>query len=179
MNIKLTTLALAAAVLTAAGCTGSTDDLERYIEQVNARPGDQVEPLPATVDPPKLIYQAHDLRDPFSGGPLLAEETEQQAIAAATGTTGPRPDPNRVKEDLERFELDSLEMVGTFFIDNVLYALIEDPDGLLYRVREDNYMGRNHGQVIAVYEDGVELVELVPDGEGWQENRAEVALDEE
>ncbi len=172
-------LTILAAVLLLAGCTGSTSDLDRYIEQINARPGEQVEPLPATVDPPKLIYQAHDLRDPFTGGPLLADEPDRAVADAVAGATGPRPDPNRSKEDLERFELDSLEMVGTFFIDNVLYALVEDPDGLLYRVREDNYMGRNHGRVTAVYEDSVELVELLPDGEGWQENRAEVALDAE
>lgn len=175
----MTRITLVVVVLLLAGCTGGSSDLERYIDQINSRPGEQVEPLPATVDPPKLIYQAHDLRDPFTGGPLLADEPEQAVEAAVAGLTGPRPDPNRPKEDLERFELDSLEMVGTFFIDNVLYALVEDPDGLLYRVREDNYMGRNHGRVIAVYEDSVELVELVPDGEGWQENRAEVALDEE
>ncbi len=172
-------LTLIAVLMAMAGCTGGTGDLDRYIEQINSRPGDQVEPLPNTVDPPKLIYQAHDLRDPFTGGPLLGEDAEPQVEAAVAGATGPRPDPNRSKEDLERFELDSLEMVGTFFIDDVLYALIEDPDGLLYRVREDNYMGRNHGQVIAVYEDSVELVELLPDGESWQENRAEVALDDE
>ncbi|MFK7955410.1 MAG: pilus assembly protein PilP [Lysobacterales bacterium] len=172
-------LLLLAALGVVAGCTGGTSDLDRYIEQTNNRPGEPIEPLPTTVDPPKLVYEAHDERDPFSGGPLLGDDPEPEVAAAVAGVTGPRPDPNRSKEDLERFELDSLEMVGTFLIDDVLYALIEDPDGLLYRVREDNYMGRNHGQVIAVYEDGVELVELLPDGEGWQENRAQVALDNE
>ncbi|MEM7704171.1 MAG: pilus assembly protein PilP [Pseudomonadota bacterium] len=177
--MKSATYTILAALLLA-GCTGGTGDLERYIDQINSRAGEEIEPLPAPVDPPKLIYQAHDLRDPFTGGPLLVDEPAPEAEAEIAGAaTGPRPDPNRPKEDLERFELDSLEMVGTFFIDSVLYALVEDPDGLLYRVREDNYMGRNHGRVIAVYEDSVELVELLPDGEGWQENRAEVALDEE
>ncbi|MEM9532027.1 MAG: pilus assembly protein PilP [Pseudomonadota bacterium] len=163
-----------------AGCTGSTSDLDRYIADINAREGAALERLPDPVDAPRLIYEAHDLRDPFTGGPLLVDEPvpvpDEESLA---GIEGPRPDPNRPKEDLERFELDSLEMVGTFFIDNTLFALVEDPEGLLYRVSEDNYMGRNHGRVIAVYEDSVELVELLPDGEGWQENRAELALDEE
>lgn len=81
---------------------------------------------------------------------------------------------------LEGFELDSLEMVGTLYAEEseTLFGLVADPDGLLHRVRPGNYMGRNHGRIVAIYDDRIELVELVSDGVGWREQDAALALDE-
>ena len=49
--------------------------------------------------------------------------------------------------------------------------------GDLSRAARANYMGQNDGRVTGVYEDRIELVELVPDGAGgWLERPASVAL---
>ena len=65
------------------------------------------------------------------------------------------------------------------YIDDVLYALISDPDGLIHRVQPENYLGRNHGRVLSVYDDRIELQELVRNGaDGWMPRDAKVALDE-
>lgn len=171
----LTTLALAGVA-----CTGDMRDLERYVADVKNRPGEPIAPLPSIEPPPTFVYEAYDLRDPFTGGPIEDQLAGPVDLDVPPGTEGPRPDPNRRREVLENFELDSLEMVGTFYIDETLYGLVEDPDGLIHRVREDNFLGRNHGRVIAVYDDSIQLVELVPTGEQtWTEQRAEIALDEE
>jgi type IV pilus assembly protein PilP len=58
-------------------------------------------------------------------------------------------------------------------------ALVRDPDGVVHRVRVGNYLGQNYGRVIAVEEDRIELVELVPNGTGgWMEKPATIALAE-
>jgi type IV pilus assembly protein PilP len=111
-------------------------------------------------------YAAQGLRDPFSN-----------AFSDQSGGSGPRPDPNRPKQTLEQFPLDSLNMVGTIGGGPGLVALVMAPDKVTYRVRPGVYLGQNDGRVTAVHEDRIELVELVPDGAGgWLERPASVAL---
>ncbi len=168
---------LAGVVVALTGCGRDMSDLQTYIAEVQSRPGEPIPPLPSIETQPSAEYMAFELRDPFSGGPV---EVADRDIRAAIAGGGPAPDPNRRREVLEGFELDSLEMVGTLQIQDSFFGLIEDPDGLIHRVREENYMGRNHGRIVAVYDDRIELVELVPDGsDAWAERRAEIALDEE
>ncbi len=170
-------IVLAGLVLGAAACGRDMSDLQSWIANVHNKPGEPIPPLPSIETPPSFEYQAFELRDPFSGGPVEVARPELRGVSTAGG---PAPDPNRRREVLEGFELDSLEMVGTLQIQDSFFGLIEDPDGLIHRVREENYMGRNHGRIVAVYDDRIELVELVPDGsDAWAERRAEIALDEE
>ncbi|MCZ7010091.1 pilus assembly protein PilP, partial [Salmonella enterica] len=76
--------------------------------------------------------------------------------------------------------LDTLDMVGTLGRGKALVALVMAPDKVTYRVRPGDYMGQSDGRVTAVYEDRIELVELVPDGAGgWLERPATVALDDQ
>jgi len=54
------------------------------------------------------------------------------------------------------------------------------PDKVTYRVHSGDYMGQNDGRVTGVFEDHIELVELVPDGAGgWLERPAQVALQDQ
>lgn len=162
-------------VVTLVACAGSQQDLDSYIAGVKERPGEPIEPLPRVVPPVPFSYSVADLRDPFSGGP--AQPSEDIDVSTAQDD-GPRPDPTRRKEVLEGFELDSLEMVGTFYIEE-LYGLVSDPDGLIHRVRPGNFLGRNHGRIVTVFEDRIELQELVPNGTGgWMYRDAKVALDD-
>ena len=58
-------------------------------------------------------------------------------------------------------------------------TIVMAPDKVTYRVRPGVYMGQSDGQVVAVHEDRVELVELVPDGAGgWLERPASIAIEE-
>jgi type IV pilus assembly protein PilP len=170
-QVKLLRTTLVAAALLLAGCTGGMGDLRNYVDEVKARPAPPLDPLPVMQQFETFEYAAQDLRDPFS------DPTDDQASA---GGTGPRPDPNRRKEALESFPLDGLDMMGTLGGGDSVIGLVMDPDKVIHRVVPGNYVGQNDGRIVAVYDDKIELVELVPDGSGgWTERRAEIALDDE
>ena len=148
---------------------GNAPNLEKWVAEVKNRPAPPLEPLPVMQQFETFEYAAQGLRDPFSN-----------AFSDQSGGSGPRPDPNRPKQTLEQFPLDSLNMVGTIGGGTGLVALVMAPDKVTYRVRPGVYLGQNDGRVTAVFEDRIELVELVPDGAGgWLERPATVALAEQ
>jgi len=156
-----------------AGCTGGKQDLEQWVQQTLARPPGEVEPLPQVQTPEPVVYDANDLRDPFMRARPDAEEV-------ASSGDGPRPDPDRRREYLERFPLDALEMVGTIALGDQTFGLISDPDDTIHRVSEGNYLGQNHGRILQITPVAIEVMELVPDGaEGWMEREASIALPED
>lgn len=162
---------LGCVTLTLAGCSGGDADLRAYVQQVKARPGPPLDPLPVMQQFETFEYSAQNMRDPFSA-PLPERES--------SSSSGLGPDPNRRKELLESFPLDSLDMVGTLGMGPDMVGLIVDPEGVVYRVRPGNYMGQSDGRILAVHEDRIDLVELVPDGAGgWIERDATVALDDQ
>ena len=147
---------------------GDAPNLEKWVAEVKNRPAPPLEPLPVMQQFETFEYAAQSLRDPFSN-----------AFSDQSGGSGPRPDPNRPKQTLEQFPLDSLKMVGTIGREGALVALVMAPDKVTYRVHPGVYLGQNDGRVTAVHEDRIELVELVPDGAGgWLERPASVALAE-
>lgn len=162
-------LLLVAAALFLAGCVGDRAELEHWVAQQKARKGASLPPLPVVKTFETFIYQDQDLRDPFA----MPSSNEPESTTAQ----GPTPDPDRVKEPLETFALDSLKMVGTIGEMPHLVALVEDPQGIIHRLQDGNYAGQNYGHVIAITEGAIDLVELVPDGSGgWMEREAKIAL---
>lgn len=164
---RVALMALAGLLLTA--CVGGRSDLEQWVAQQKARTGAPLPALPVVKTFETFIYKDQDLRDPFAS----ATDKDEKTAAAS----GPRPDPDRLKEPLESFALDSLKMVGTIGAGTGAQALLEDPEGVIHRVHDGNYAGQNYGHIISITEDNVELVELVPDGNGgWMERKANIAL---
>jgi type IV pilus assembly protein PilP len=160
--------ALVLAALALTGCTRSSRDLEVWVAEVKSRPAPPLDPLPVMKQFETFEYAAQNLRDPFA-----------PPAPDADGGSGLRPDPNRRKEVLEAFPLDSLDMVGTIGSGDGVIGLVMGPDRVTYRVRPGNYMGLSDGRVVAVYEDRIEMVELVSDGAGgWLERQAKIALED-
>lgn len=158
------------------GCSGDQDmrDLESFVNEVKAREPSPIEPLPEIKQVETFAYAPADRRDPFRAG---QEETSQEIPSEANA--GIAPDPLRRKEELEQFPLDSLRMVGTLEQGQTIWGLIAGKDGTLFRVRPGNYMGQNHGQIVRIGEERIELTEIISDGQGgWQERQAAVALSE-
>jgi len=61
-------------------------------------------------------------------------------------------------------------MVGFLSLGDEFFALIENPEGEIFRVGLGNYMGLNHGRVWRVQREGIDLLEIVPSGDdGWIE----------
>ena len=84
---------------------------------------------------------------------------------------------NRNKEELEQYELDSLRLVGTMDDSNENWGVIQDPDGVVHRVKVGNYAGRNIGKIVNIFEDHIELREIVRNSDGrWEERQAALAL---
>jgi type IV pilus assembly protein PilP len=161
-------------VVLLAGCASSskTSDLRAYIEQIKARPQGSIEPLPPvrTFDP--FIYGATAMRSPFD---------EPVIVTTIEGTRDPdvKPDPLRVKDFLESFNLDLLAMVGTLEQNGALWALVSDPNGGIHRVTVNNYIGKNHGKIISASTTELQLVEIVGDGlGGWVQRPRTIKLSE-
>lgn len=151
----------------------SMSDLETYTREVLARQSGKVEPLPEIKPYEVYTYQSSGGNDPFA--PFQVEPPREASRAASDN--GISPDMNRIREELEFTTLDTLRMVGTLEQDADVWAVVRSPDGVIHRVQVGNYMGRNHGRIQTIDEDQVQLVEIIPDGQGgWQEREASLAL---
>ena len=168
----------AAACLVAllAGCGDRLGDLTAYANEVKARKGGRIEPLPQPKPFEVYTYSDMDQRSPF----VPATETLAKAAARnASSTSGLHPDFNRNREYLEQFPLDGLKMVGTLTVSGTLFGLVKDSDNILHRVQDGNYMGQNYGKIISIDDSEIKLREIVPDGQGgWSERVTTVTLSE-
>lgn len=162
---------LVAAWAAVSACGANMNELDAYINEIKARPGGRIEPLPEITPYEVFTYvaDAEGLRSPF------VPDTAQSALNS-TGS-GTRPDPDRSREYLEGFPLDTLAMVGTLNIGNNTYGLIQTADGLIHRVVPGNYMGQNDGRITNISESEITLVEIISDGiGGYIERDAAVGL---
>jgi type IV pilus assembly protein PilP len=156
------------------GACGS-DDLEDLRERVKSAHADKkprVEPLPEIKTQESFAYSATNLVDPFASFNL------KPAVGKAGGGSGASgPDPNRRKEPLEEYPLDSLKMVGTITRGKQSFAVIQAPDGTVQRVKKGDHMGHNSGLVTRVTDERIDLIELVQGPLGdWVEREASLAL---
>jgi type IV pilus assembly protein PilP len=154
------------------GCGGDDfSDLQAYVTEVKSRNKGSIEPLPVvkTVEP--FVFQAGQIRDPFT----KAQKSDENVDMAPSN--GIRPDLARPKEELESYELDTLRMVGTVQMKGGQWGLVKASDGTIHRVRTGNYMGRNYGKVVQIKPDRIDLTEVVPDRPGsWQERPAALEM---
>lgn len=170
---RLMLLALATAVL--AACDRDTRELDRYIAETKARPAQPIAPIPPVKTYKPYAYEGAKGRDPFRSSTSQGNEAE---VTGEGDDSGPKPDFDRPKEYLERFELDTLTMVGTFSRDDAYWGLVRDPDGVVHRVNVGDYMGKNHGQIAAIGEPEIALSEFIPNGNGgWLVREASIALE--
>lgn len=161
---------LASALL---GCdSGEHADLQAFMDEVRAQPRGRIEPMPEEVVYEPFTYIATGLRSPFQP-PVKLEQAQRER-----GRTDLKPDETRVRQFLEGFNIETFVMVGTLANKEGLYALIRGGDGV-HRVRAGDYLGRNHGRITEISADAVEVVEIVPDGEGgWLERPRTLMLQE-
>jgi type IV pilus assembly protein PilP len=166
------------------GCSESDfSDLNKYIAEVKARPKSAIEPLPEIKVVEPFLFNGQHLRDPF----MAVTETANNDLADKFAGSSIKPDPLHQKEDLERYALDALKMVGTVRLNGILWGLIKVNDienaakgealGIIYRVKVGNFMGTNYGKIIRITEEKIELMEIVPDKPGtWREQAQELPL---
>ena len=170
--VAMVTLALGATLL--AGCSQNNNDLRHFITATKARKSRAIEPIPQPTTYQSYTYPAGKTRDPFAPLSFAQPKEKQQA-----SNSGPRPDPNRRREPLEQYPLDSLRMVGILERGDSVWGLVRDPDGTIHRVKTGNYMGQNYGRITSISENKIQLVELVPNGQGgWVKRKASLVVKE-
>ncbi|MBK8970607.1 MAG: pilus assembly protein PilP [Hahellaceae bacterium] len=165
-------------VLALTGCSGNQGfgDLDAFIAEVKARPKKPIEPLPEFKAYQAFTYSAASRRSPFAAPVEIVE-----AAVVAKPNSNVKPNLDRAKELLENFDLGSMLMVGTIVKagDPTLYALVNDGRGGIHRVRVGQYLGKNHGRVTSIDTTGIQLVEIVSDGQsGWFERPRTMGLKE-
>ncbi len=156
------------------GCGPSSDfdDLRSYMDEVRAKPKGSIEPLPTFQPYESFTYGAASLRSPFQPPVKIDLVTRQK------GSSDIKPDESRVKQFLEGFNIETFEMVGTLRNDRELFALVNGAGGV-HRVKVGDYLGRNHGKIMLIDESKVDVIEIVPDGEGgWLERPRSLTLKE-
>lgn len=156
------------------GCDvgGDFSDLRAFMDEVKNRPVRPIEPLPEPVVYEPFSYNAANLRSPFQP-PVKLELVSRQK-----GDSNIRPDETRVKQFLEGFNIEVFDMVGTLAKDGQVFGLVGGVGGV-HRVRVGDYVGRNHGRIVAVDEAKIDVVEIVPDGDGgWLERPRSISLKE-
>ncbi|MEN8213246.1 MAG: pilus assembly protein PilP [Pseudomonadota bacterium] len=166
-------LSIISLTLLLSGCfVQGTDDLREFVAEAKAKEGAPVEPLPMMAVVETYAYTAAErgIRSPF-----LSVVAEQRPSGADSGV---RPDYSRPREELEKYPLDSLRMVGILAQDDVTYGLVQSKkDRMVYRVRQGNYMGMNDGRISGVFQDRIELIEIIHGSQGgYVERRASISL---
>ena len=115
------------------------DDLDEYINDVKARPGGRIEPLPE-ITPYEVFLTSLTQRA------CVRHLCRIRRKCRRSGAGG-GPDSDRSREFLEGFPLDTLGMVGTLYIGETMYGLVQTSDGLIHRVVPGNYLGQNDGRI--------------------------------
>ena len=167
-------LALGAAALVA-GCGGEEHgDLKQELAQLTKDFRGQVPPLPQVRPYEPVPYTSEGQVDPF--------RLDRIEVAQPGGDKGAKvPEAlamheKRVKEPLEAFPLESIQMLGTITQEKETFALVKAGPNL-YRVKKGNYMGQNFGVITGIDEGGIKLKELVQDSSGeWVERASGLQL---
>lgn len=167
-------LATSGLVLTLTGCSFGEDhsDLRSYIAEVKDRPQGAIEPLPPLRTYDAYVYNVTAMRSPFDA-PVEVKELEQSNDPTI------KPDFAREKEYLETFPLDALSMVGTLQKEGRFWALVKDGVGGINRVTVGNFVGKDHGKIVAASVTQLDIVEIVSDGlGGWLQRPRTLKLSE-
>lgn len=149
------------------------EDLNQYVKDVQSKPGIPIAPLPELKPYERFTYRDEGMRDPFRPAAKAAPPV------AATGKSKSKLRPNieRNREALEQYALDALKMVGSLNKDNDKWAIIKTTDGLIYRVKVGNHIGKNFGEITRITDKNVDITEIVSDGlGGWVERKATLKI---
>lgn len=148
-------------------------ELQNYVQEQLNRPPSAIDPLPVFIAYEAFTYSAANLRGPFDIPVEISDEFRNQQ------TKEVKPDETRPKEYLESFAIGNLLMVGVLKREGEVWALIRDETNNITRVTIGNYMGRNHGRITAITDSQIDVVEIVPTGDGgWLERPQNILLNE-
>ena len=155
-----------------AGCGGEQHgDLKQELASLTKDVRGRVDPLPQVRPYEPVPYTAEGQIDPFR-----PERIDVAQAGKAASLSKLAPDPNRPREPLEAFPLESIQMMGTITQEAETFALVRAGPNL-YRVRKGNYLGQNFGVITGIEDSQIALKELVQDSGGeWVERASALQL---
>lgn len=163
--IHLYLIILASLGLSACGGDG-LDDLKQFVNESGEGLRGKIEPLPEIKPHESFAYNAFDLPDPF----------KPRKLQPGQGG-GLQPDLKRNREELEKYPLENLKMVGFLEQNKVRYGLIRTSDGTLHRVKVGEHMGQNFGMITKITDSEIVMTEIVQDSTGnWIEQNTSINL---
>lgn len=152
-------------------------DLRQWMtEQENA-----VSPAVKPIDEPRTfvpqVYDSLGATEPFNRNKLL--DVLRAQIASDSGSSALLDaEKSRRKQPLESYPLDSIAFVGYLEKASVPTALMR-VNGLIYQIRQGDYMGQNYGLVKKLGESEMVIREIVQDTLGeWVEQDVSLYLQE-
>ena len=155
------------------GCGGDEHrELKQELSEATKDFRGQVPPLPQVKPYEPVPYTAEGMTDPFRPERIEVARTETREKVNERLAEQEK----RIKEPLEEFPLESIQMLGTITQDKETFALVKAGPNL-YRVRKGMYMGQNFGVITSIDEVQVNLKELVQDSGGeWVERASALQL---
>jgi len=160
------------------GCVDSNmTDLRAFVADAYKDKKPEIDPLPEIEPYQGFEYASSEKSDPFLFGNIVSNRDDEEAIVI-----GKRPDRDRVKEALEEFPLDALNMVGTMSQKGVPWVIVKTNLGTAHLAKVGNYLGQNDGKITQIYpeEQRVVLEETVADPAGrWITRDVEITIDEQ
>ena len=138
-----------------AGCTTDSPDLEALVA---SKPPPAAAPTSRPqAHPPPFAYRSAHLRSPF----------------AAPAQGEPRPVAEDPQGPLAGVPLDQIQLLGTLAGRGARFVLLKGPGGTVHRLAVGDALGGDSGRIAAVGESSVRLVEVVRDGAGGWQRRAQ------
>ncbi|AOE49092.1 pilus assembly protein PilP [Kangiella sediminilitoris] len=169
-------LGAAFSILFLSGCEDEgMESLDQKIAKIKSETKQSVEPLPKVAAYEPFTYSASDMRSPFAR--LDPEIESRTMVVDGNCETDVRPDPNRQKNEMEKFGLDALQYMGMIANKKELRGLVKilsgDSAGVIQPVHEGEYIGLNDGRISKIDSNQITIEAIIPNGRGCWENRTQ------
>ncbi len=166
LSVQYYLLSCIATTLSACNNQADLSDLKAYITEIKIHASGQIEDLP-----PRQFYQAfgypENNKDPFDRTVIQSKKIKVEAPKVK----GIVINSQRKREFLESFSLESLQMLGTIQYQQRQWGLLKSTDNEVHRVKVGDYVGSNHGKIIKITMEYIQLLELIPNDTGAYKQR--------
>lgn len=134
-------------------------ETQTRIEEINRTSTPVIQPIPSYKSTTAAFYDAAGSRNPFYGKSLYREMSMFKPVKVYV-------DLNRSKQELERFSMGQLVMIGVLKKTKSYDAMIRTPEGKVVVAGIGEYIGENHGRIKKINPEGIDVAEAVDDGKG-------------
>jgi len=155
------------------GCESSIEDVHKFVTSIKNEQGMTIKPLPKQLPYIHFEYGAAHTKSPFD---ITSIEVRSNPVSNLKNCL--QPNTERRKSLLENSALDNLRMKGTVVGNKEFWALIQTNEGLIYKVKKDDYIGLFNGRITEVNDQKIIVIEMVADGSGcWVKRKNSLLLE--